>query len=329
MTQRIAITAGEPAGIGPDIIIELAQQAHPVELVVIADRNMLQQRAALLGIPLSLTPLTLSAPAKPQQANTLTIVDIPLAEPCIPGELNQHNASAVLASLQYAAEQCLAGDFAALVTGPVHKGNLQAAGIDFLGHTEYFATLSNVKDVVMLFATPILKVALVTTHLALKDVPARITPDRLKAVIEILHTELQQRFSIEAPSIAVCGLNPHAGEEGYLGEEEIIIIRPVINALSARGINVSGPYPADTLLNETQAKQYDVILAMYHDQGLPVVKHHDFGHTANITLGLPFIRTSVDHGTALSVAGTKKANAQGMHTALTYALALIKTQRVL
>lgn len=322
MTLRIGITPGEPAGIGPDLVIKLAQQDWPVELVVCANAALLQQRAQLLQLPLKLVPYNPDNQAKPQQAGTLTIQDFPLVEPVVPGELKPANGQYVVDTLSYAGEKSISGEFAAIVTGPVHKGIINKAGIPFSGHTEFFALQSNTPYVVMMLATEGLRVALATTHIPLAYVAKAITADRLTKVITILHQDLQHKFAIQQPRIYVCGLNPHAGEDGHLGREEIDVIIPTLNALRQQGIDLVGPLPADTLFQPKYLGDADAVLAMYHDQGLPVLKHMGFGRSVNISLGLPLIRTSVDHGTALDLAGTGKADAGSLFHALNQAILL-------
>ena len=322
MTLRIGITPGEPAGIGPDLVIKLAQQDWPVELVVCASASLLQQRAEQLQLPLKLVPYNSDNHAKPQQAGTLTVQDFPLPEPVLPGELNPANGQYVVDTLSYAGEKSISGEFAAIVTGPVHKGIINKAGIPFSGHTEFFALQSNTPYVVMMLATEGLRVALATTHIPLAYVAKAITADRLTKVITILHQDLQQKFAIQQPRIYVCGLNPHAGEDGHLGREEIDVIIPTLNTLRQQGIDLVGPLPADTLFQPKYLDDADAVLAMYHDQGLPVLKHMGFGRSVNISLGLPLIRTSVDHGTALDLAGTGKADAGSLFHALNQAISL-------
>lgn len=322
MTLRIGVTPGEPAGIGPDLVIKLAQQDWPVELIACANADMLQQRAALLGLPLQLRAYDVNATPQPQTAGTLTIVDFPLAESVIAGQLNAANGEYVVDTLRYAGERAISGEFAAIVTGPVHKGIINRAGIPFSGHTEFFALQSETPNVVMMLATEGLRVALATTHIPLAYVAKAITADRLTKVISILHQDLQQKFAIAAPRIYVCGLNPHAGEEGHLGREELDIITPTLEQLRQQGMNLIGPLPADTLFQPKYLNDADAVLAMYHDQGLPVLKHMGFGRSVNISLGLPLIRTSVDHGTALDLAGTGTADAGSLFHALNQAILL-------
>lgn len=322
---RVVITPGEPAGIGPDLTVQLAQQSWPVELVVCASPALLQQRAAQLGLPLTLRHYLPGVAALPQQAGTLTILPIETAAPVTPGELCVANSDYVLATLARACDGCLDGEFAALITGPVHKGVINDAGIAFTGHTEFFAERAGGHRVVMMLATEALRVALATTHLPLKDVPAAVTRDCLHEVITILHRDLQQKFAIAEPHIYVCGLNPHAGESGHMGREEIETITPALNELRQQGIKLTGPLPADTLFQPKYLQHADAVLAMYHDQGLPVLKFQGFGRAVNITLGLPFIRTSVDHGTALELAGLGQAEPGSFITALNLAITMIKS----
>ncbi len=308
MTQRIAITPGEPAGIGPDLTIAVAQQDWPVEMVVIASKSLLKERAKVLSLPLTLIDYDEHAPANPQRAGTLTVIDIALAQPCVAGTLDISNGAYVVETLKVASEKNISGEFDAIVTGPVHKGLINKAGIAFSGHTEYFANQANCTDVVMMLATKGLRVALVTTHIPLAYVSKAITYERLQKVTRIVHTDLQEKFGIKSPKIYACGINPHAGEDGHLGREEIEVMEPALAELRADGIDIIGPLPADTIFQEKYLADADAILAMYHDQGLPVLKYKGFGSSVNITLGLPFIRTSVDHGTALELAGTGTAD---------------------
>ncbi|MDN3637244.1 4-hydroxythreonine-4-phosphate dehydrogenase PdxA [Simiduia curdlanivorans] len=323
MIPRLVITAGEPAGIGPDIVLAAAQQARPAEWIVVADPALLRARAAQLGLPLSLSAFDSSRPACTQAAGELLVVPVAMAEPAVAGVLNQANSAYVLATLDQAIELCVSGQADAFVTGPVQKSIINDAGIAFTGHTEYLAAKAQT-NVVMMLATAGLRVALATTHLALKDVPAAITASLLTQVIEILHRDLQQQFGLPAPNIVVCGLNPHAGEGGHMGREEIEIIEPTLQALRKRGIKLQGPLPADTLFQPKYLAHADAVLAMYHDQGLPVLKYQGFGQAVNITLGLPYIRTSVDHGTALDLAGTGKADSGSLLTAIQYATDMAK-----
>ena len=316
---RLAYTAGEPAGIGSDLIVQLAQQPQQHELVVIADRELLQQRAATLGLPLQLRNYDPEQAAQPSEPGELTVCHIPLSGSRAAGKLDVRNAPYILDTLRRATEGCQSGEFAALVTGPLHKGIINEAGIPFTGHTEFLAGLCQTEKVVMMLATNQgsgLRVALATTHLPLREVSDAITEQRLEWVLRILHKDLQQRFGIARPNILVCGLNPHAGEGGHLGKEEIEIIEPLLEKLRVEGMQLYGPLPADTLFTPRYMQQADAVLAMYHDQGLPVLKHLGFGNAVNITLGLPIIRTSVDHGTALDLAGSGKADSGSLQYAI-------------
>jgi 4-hydroxythreonine-4-phosphate dehydrogenase len=324
--SRIVLTPGEPGGIGPDLILGLAAQSWPVELVVVADPALLNARAAQLGLKVQLQPYQADRPAQPQAQGTLTVLEVPLIAPAVAGELQVANGPYVLATLARAAEGALNGEFAALVTGPVHKGIINEAGVSFSGHTEFFAEQAGCDQVVMMLATEGLRVALATTHLPLKDVAAAITPGSLTRTIQILHQDLQQQFGIAKPRIYVCGLNPHAGEGGHMGREEIDVIEPVLATLRTQGIDLIGPLPADTLFQDKYLRDADAVLAMYHDQGLPVLKYKGFGRAVNITLGLPFIRTSVDHGTALDLAGKGKADMGSLLTALHQAIDMVTKQ---
>lgn len=322
MTLRIGVTPGEPAGIGPDLIIQLAQQDWPVELVVCADPQMLQQRAALLGLPLQLRDYDANRPPQAQAAGSLTLAAFNTAAPVVAGQLDENNGHYVVDTLTFAGEKVLNGEFDAIVTGPVHKGIINKSGISFSGHTEFFAQQSNTPYVVMMLATEGLRVALATTHIPLAYVAKAITPERLTQVLSILHHDLKHKFAISNPRIYVCGLNPHAGEDGHLGREEIDVIRPTLEALRQQGMDLVGPLPADTLFQDKYLNNADAVLAMYHDQGLPVLKYKGFGRSVNISLGLPLIRTSVDHGTALDLAGTGKADVGSFRHAIEQAIFL-------
>lgn len=322
-TFRVVITPGEPAGVGPDLVIALAQQAWPAELVVCADPALLLERAALLQLPLTLREYQPDVPAQPQAEKTLTILPIKLHSKSLPGQLDVNNGAYVVETLARASDGCLRGEFAALITGPVHKGIINDAGVPFTGHTEFFAERSHRDRVVMMLATEELRVALATTHLPLLDVPAAITPQTLTEVITILNHDLRTKFGIDEPQIYVCGLNPHAGEGGHMGREEIDVIIPTLESLRQQGIHLIGPLPADTLFQPKYLEHADAVLAMYHDQGLPVLKYQGFGRAVNITLGLPFIRTSVDHGTALDLAATGIADVGSFRTALHLAIKMI------
>ena len=295
-----------------------------MELVVIADPALIQSRAKALGKPLTLLPYQPEQAPTPQRAGTLTIEPIKLAVPAEAGVLNEANGLYVLETLKRASNGNMNGEFAAVVTGPVHKGIINKAGVSFSGHTEFFAQQANVPDVVMLLATPGLRVAQVTTHIPLAYVAKAITEDRLSKIIRILHAELKSKFALPQPRIYVCGLNPHAGEDGHLGREELEIIIPTLETLRAEGMDLVGPLSSDTVFQPKYMEDADAFLAMYHDQGLPVLKYIGFGQAVNITLGLPFIRTSVDHGTALELAGTDKIDAGSMLCALKQAIEMVE-----
>ena len=320
MIPRIAITAGEPAGIGPDLCIAVAQQHFEAELVIIADPQLLQQRAALLQQDFRLSPYR---PTSAPRAGQVSVAPVPLRAAAEAGKLDSENAAYVLETLDCAIRGCKDRSFQAMVTAPVHKGIINDAGIAFTGHTEYLAEKTGAATVVMMLATPGLRVALATTHLPLAQVSAAITRDRLEAVLRCLHAELRNRFSIADPPILVAGLNPHAGEDGHLGREEIDVIEPVLAALREQGLRLSGPLPADTLFTPPCLARADAVLAMYHDQGLPVLKHMGFGRSVNITLGLPLVRTSVDHGTALDKAATGAADAGSLVAAIEAAIEMV------
>ncbi|WP_332401416.1 4-hydroxythreonine-4-phosphate dehydrogenase PdxA [Vibrio metschnikovii] len=326
--KRIVITAGEPAGIGPDLVLALSQNDWPHQLVICADRQMLAERAKALGIAVKLLDYQPDQKATTQKAGYLLVDSIAVSEQVIAGQLNSANGHYVLKTLERAALGCMNGEFDAIVTGPVHKGVINRAGVAFSGHTEFFAELSNTPLVVMMLATEGLRVALVTTHIPLATVSAAITAERLESIIRILHHDLVEKFAIAQPTIYVCGLNPHAGEEGVLGHEEIDTITPSLEKLRRQGIDLVGPLPADTIFSEKYLQKADAVLGMYHDQVLPVLKYKGFGRSVNITLGLPFIRTSVDHGTALDLAATGLADVGSFKTALDQAIELVdkKTQ---
>ena len=317
---RLIITSGEPAGIGPDLCLMLAQQTSlPVQLVVAADPELLERRAEQLHIPVTVKTFNPDDHA-PAEAGELIVAPLSLSTPCIAGETNPANGQYVLDILSYAIQGCMDGVFDGMVTGPVNKEVINNAGVPFTGHTEFLAEQTHTDKVVMMLATEGLRVALATTHLPLREVADAITRDSLEQVIRILRTDLQNKFGITQPEILVCGLNPHAGEGGHLGMEEIEVISPVLDKLRLEGMNLRGPLPADTLFNPNYLKSADAVLAMYHDQGLPVLKYKGFGKAVNITLGLPIVRTSVDHGTALDLAGTGKADCGSLLTAIDHAL---------
>ncbi|WP_286233615.1 4-hydroxythreonine-4-phosphate dehydrogenase PdxA [Thalassotalea sediminis] len=326
MVNRIAITPGEPAGIGPDLMIKVAQQDWPVQIVVVAAKSLMQARAKELNVDIEFLDYDDTLPAVTHQAGTMTILSVELEEPCITGQLNPANGHYVVETLRIACEKNINGDFDAVVTGPVHKGLINQAGIAFSGHTEYFAHQANCSDVVMMLATEGLRVALVTTHIPLAYVSKAITHERLQKVTQILHHDLIEKFGIESPKIYVCGINPHAGEDGHLGREEIEVMNPALDEMRAQGMNLIGPLPADTIFHEKYLQDADAILTMFHDQGLPVLKYKGFGNSVNITLGLPFIRTSVDHGTAVELAGTNNADAGSFRQAISTAIELANNQ---
>ncbi len=326
-TPRLAFTPGEPAGIGPDLAIKIAQRPHPAQIIVIADAEMLQQRAEKLALPLKLIPFNAERQKQPQLAGELQILPIKMAQQVQPGHPDVANAAYLLETLRQATKGCQCNLFDALVTGPVHKGIINQAGIAFTGHTEYLAELCQANPVMML-ATSELRVALATTHMPLSEVPKQITTESLERVIYTLQHELVTRFGIRNPRTLVCGLNPHAGEEGHLGHEEIETIAPLLKRLRGEGMDLIGPLPADTLFTERNLQQADAVLAMYHDQGLPVLKHRGFGRAVNITLGLPIIRISVDHGTAFELAGSGLANTGSLETALTMAIKMAISTRL-
>ena len=325
--SRLAITAGEPAGIGPDLCLQLAQQAHGQSLVVLADKTLLQQRAALLGLNVQLHDYD------PQQDSFLShghlcVLHVPAAHAVQAGKLNPANSRYVLNLLTRAVQGCQSGEFDGMVTAPVHKGIINDAGIPFTGHTEFLAGQTHTPQVVMMLVGGGLRVALATTHLALREVPDAITPALLESVLHIIQHDFMRRYGIATPRILVAGLNPHAGEGGYLGREEIDIMIPLLDKLRAQGMNVSQPLPADTLFTPQRLAQCDCVLAMYHDQGLPVLKHASFGRGVNVTLGLPIIRTSVDHGTALELAGSGRAEAGSLLEAIQMAADMAQHERV-
>jgi 4-hydroxythreonine-4-phosphate dehydrogenase len=330
---RIVVTAGEPAGIGPDLCVMLAHQPLDAQLVVVANTEMLQARAKSLNLTLN----TVTYDANINQAHagngSLTVLDQSINAPVVAGQLNTINSNYVLETLKKAALGCIKGEFDAMVTAPVHKGIINDAGIAFSGHTEFLAELTNTAQVVMMLVagnqSDSMRVALATTHLALKDVPQAITKKSLETTIRILHHDLVNKFGIKNPRILVAGLNPHAGEDGYLGREEIEVINPVLTNLREEGINLIGALPADTLFAKHHLKNADAVLAMYHDQGLPVLKHASFGEGVNVTLGLPIIRTSVDHGTALNLAGTGNIEIGSLLAAIQLAIQLSNNKPLL
>ncbi len=320
---RLALTPGEPAGIGPELCIQYAQQPHAFQLIALADPALLEQRAQQLNLSVKL--IEYQNQSEPSGSGRLYYQSTELVNPSECGKLNPTNSAYVLKTLDEAVTGCLNGRFDALVTGPVHKGIINEAGIPFTGHTEYLADKTGTEKVVMMLATEEMRVALATTHLPLKDVASAITRNSLTQVLSILNHDMQTKFGISRPHILVCGLNPHAGEDGHLGTEELNTIIPVLQELNDQGMNLTGPLPADTLFARKNLQQADAVLAMYHDQGLPVLKYQGFGRAVNITLGLPIIRTSVDHGTALELAGTGLADTGSLHYAIQIALQMAST----
>ncbi|MDV6327545.1 4-hydroxythreonine-4-phosphate dehydrogenase PdxA [Idiomarina sp. PL1-037] len=304
----LVFTPGEPAGIGPDLIIKIAQQPWLAAVVVCADKNLLKQRAEQLGLPITLHKYKKGEELPQHEPGHLWVEHIPVCDEVTPGELCTANGHYVVDCLKRASDGNLSGEFDAIVTGPVHKGVINQAGVAFSGHTEFLAHEANCNDVVMMLATEGLRVALVTTHIPLAYVAKAVTAERLTNIITILHNDLTKKFGESSPKILVCGLNPHAGESGHLGREEIEIITPALEQLKQQGMNLHGPYPADTIFQPKYLEDASAVVAMYHDQGLPVLKYKGFGQAVNITLGLPYIRTSVDHGTALELAGSGKIN---------------------
>jgi 4-hydroxythreonine-4-phosphate dehydrogenase len=312
---RIAVTSGEPAGIGPDLCLLLAQHKINAQITIIGDSEMLAERAKLLKLNFHL-------PAYESRTNKLSVLHIPAKTPAVAGKLDAANSQYVLNTLTCAMDGCQSGAFDAMVTAPVHKGIINYAAIDFTGHTEFLAEYTNTSQVVMMLVGGGLRVALATTHLPLSKVPDAINQINLEQTIRILNTDLMYKFKIKSPRILVAGLNPHAGENGYLGDEEIRIINPVLEKLRLEGMQLTGALPADTLFTKKHLDKADAVLAMYHDQGLPVLKHASFGKGVNITLGLPIIRTSVDHGTALDLAGTGNIEIGSMLAAIELAIEL-------
>ncbi len=319
----IAVTAGEPAGIGPDLCVMIAGRKLPARVVVIGDEILLQERALAIGAAWDNVPRFTG----PAETARISVLHVPLTRRAKPGHLDPANSSYVLRTLEIATDGCTAGRFKAMVTAPVHKGVINDAGIAFTGHTEFLAERLKTPDVVMMLAGGDMRVALATTHLPLRNVAAAITQEGLERTLRVLRDDLVSRFAIRQPRIIVAGLNPHAGESGHLGREEIDVINPVINRLRGEGFDLTGPLPADTLFQAKYLDNSDCVLAMYHDQGLPVLKYAGFGGGVNITLGLPIIRTSVDHGTALDLAATGKAGAESLIAAIGMAAELVTRSR--
>jgi 4-hydroxythreonine-4-phosphate dehydrogenase len=319
MIARLAITPGEPAGIGPDLVLAISQQSWRDQLIAIGCPDVLAKRATQLGLNITLKTWSPDMPREASEAGSLWVYPIATNAPVTAGKLDSENGQYVLDTLTAACEGCLSQTFDAMVTAPVHKGIINDAGIPFSGHTEFLEALTQSEKVVMMLATEGLKVALVTTHLPLREVADAITETRLNEIIKALHHDLVHDFGLPKPRILVCGLNPHAGEGGHMGREEIDIIEPVLEQWRAKGVDLIGPLPADTLFTEKHLSKCDAVLAMYHDQGLPVLKYKGFGNAVNITLGMPIIRTSVDHGTALDLAGLGQANDGSLRVAIQYA----------
>ena len=317
---RLILTSGEPAGIGPDLCIQVAQRTWPCELIIAGDADLLQQRAAQIRLPILLQRIEDDAATTASRSGAVRVLHVPVANPVHPGQLDPANARYVLRLLDAAVDGCQARKFDAMVTAPVQKSVINDAGIPFSGHTEYLAERTGAPLPVMMLATPTLRVALATTHLPLAAVSSAISQDGLEQVLRILDRDLRSRFHFASPRIMVCGLNPHAGESGHLGREEIEVIAPVLLRLKQEGLHLIGPVPADTAFTPHQLQHADAVLAMYHDQGLPVLKYAGFGNAVNVTLGLPIIRTSVDHGTALSLAGTGKADSGSLESAIQMAI---------
>ena len=328
MIHRIAITPGEPAGIGPDICALLSKEPpENTELVVISDAEILKERANQLGISLSINSFEQSKEPVACSRGKLSVLHVDKKSNVVAGQLNADNSPYVLETLKIAAQKALRGELDAIVTGPVHKGVINDAGFNFSGHTEYLAELCEVNRSVMMLTTDDLRVALATTHIPLSEVPNAINRDLIKETISILHKDLKNKFGIKNPKILVSGLNPHAGENGHLGREEIEVILPVIEEFVSQKMDVLGPLPADTIFNSELLKKCDAVLTMYHDQGLPVLKFKGFGNAVNVTLGLPIVRTSVDHGTALEKAGTGNVNLGSMKQAISVAKFIANNRR--
>jgi 4-hydroxythreonine-4-phosphate dehydrogenase len=319
---RLVLTSGEPAGIGPDLCLAVAARDWPCALVVAGDPGMLAMRARKLGLSIELEPYLPSAPPRAHRAGRLQVLECKLAVAALPGRLDPGNAAYVLELLEAAADGCMNGEFAAMVTAPVHKGVINDAGVAFSGHTEYLAERLGCRRPVMLLVAGSLRVALATTHLPLRAVPEAIDAPLLVDTLGVLDQGLKERFRLATPRILVCGLNPHAGESGHLGREEIDVIEPAIETARRRGIDARGPLPADTAFTPASLAAADAVLAMFHDQGLPVLKHAGFGRGVNVTLGLPIVRTSVDHGTALDLAATGRADCGSLVAALELALGM-------
>ena len=311
MRPRLALVPGEPAGVGPELCIRALQRAHDADIVVFGDRDALAQAAGQVGLPVSFADADANAVAP----GTIRIVDVPNAAPATPGTPDPRNAAAVIAALEDAAAACIAGSFDGLVTGPVHKASINAGGIAYTGTTGLLAAQAG-REVVMMLANDTLRVALATTHLPLREVADAITPGGVERTLRILHRAMREDFGIERPRLLVLGLNPHAGEDGHLGREEIDIIAPVLDRLRGEGVDLAGPLPADTAFLPGRLRDCDAVLAMYHDQGLPVLKYSGFEQAVNLSLGLPYPRVAVDHGTALDIAGSGRADPSSLFAAI-------------
>ena len=316
---KLVVTSGEPAGIGPDILLAAAAKPQPAQLVGLGDEALLTNRAQQLGLDVTLVPYSSTTPTIPHQAGELPFIDVPVAVASHPGTLDPRNASQVLAQLDLAIELCRSQECQGMITAPVHKGVINDAGMPFSGHTEYLASALHTSDVVMLLVSGNLRIALTTTHLPLRDVPDAINQPLIEHTLTLVNQALSQQFGIEQPRITVLGLNPHAGEGGHLGKEELDVIAPACLAMQGQGITVLGPISADTAFTAKIQEQTDAYVAMFHDQGLPVLKALGFGDAVNVTIDLPIIRTSVDHGTALELAGTGQARASSLQAAITLA----------
>ncbi|MCG8433757.1 MAG: 4-hydroxythreonine-4-phosphate dehydrogenase PdxA [Gammaproteobacteria bacterium] len=314
-SEFIALTAGEPAGIGPDLCLQLAAAGKLENTIVIGDPALFEQRARILGLNIQINNADIDTEIR-IRTEALNVLPVKSAKPVTPGKPDTANAEYVLDSIRTAVDACLAGRFSAVVTAPVNKSVINDAGFDFSGHTEFIARRCNTATPVMMLTAGELRVALATTHLPLSEVPAAITPERIETVLSVLAADLRKWFAVENPHILVCGLNPHAGENGHLGREETDIIEPALQRLNRKGIRLTGPIPADTAFTPERLNSIDAVLAMYHDQGLPVLKHSGFGNAVNVTLGLPIIRTSVDHGTAFELAGTGTAGTSSLAAAI-------------
>jgi 4-hydroxythreonine-4-phosphate dehydrogenase len=321
---RILLTTGDPAGIGPDLLVDISAAPCPAQLVCLTDPGLLAQRAKQLSRSLEFIAYDAGASVQPHRPGTLLYMPVAMAAAVVPGKPDKSNAGFVLECISMAARLCRDGDFDAMVTAPVNKGIINDAGHRFTGHTEFIAGLCGVDLTVMMLMNQTLRVALVTTHIPLAEVPRALTSQRLERTLEIVNSDLQARLAIREPVILVCGLNPHAGEAGYLGREEIEVITPVLRKLRSRGLNLNGPVPADTAFTPAMLRGVDVVVTMYHDQGLPVLKAQGFGATVNVTLGLPIIRTSVDHGTAMELAGTGKAKSDSLRAAIASAIEIAR-----